>query len=193
MTNERQIEGNRQNAMKSTGPRTVVGKARSSINAVRHGILSRQVLIPGESAAELRDLWQRLREEFQPVGALEDELLDQIVACYWRLRRLRMVEAGLFARGLEMEGIDDGSNDSPEFDAAQYLDALSLSFIRDSHSCNAFGKLSRYETSILRALHRDLHELQRLQAARQSEAVQSPVAVDVTIDAIRERVLGASE
>ena len=47
--------------------------------------------------------------------------------------------------------------------------------------------------SRFRALHRDLHELQRLQAARQSEAVQSPIAVDVTIDAVRERVLGASE
>ncbi len=52
---------------------------------------------------------------------------------------------------------------------------------------------SKSKTSMLRALHRDLHELQRLQAARQGEAVQSPIAVDVTIDAARELVLGASE
>ncbi len=104
-----------------------------------------------------------------------------------------MVEAGLFARELEIEGIDDGSNDGPEFDTAQYLHALGLSFIRDAVSRNAFSKLSRYETSILRALHRYLHELQRLQAARQGEAAQSPIAVAVTIDAASELVHGASE
>jgi hypothetical protein len=163
------------------------------MNALRHGILSKQLLIPGEIEAELHDLWLRLYDEFQPLGALEDELLDQIVSGFWRLRRLRMVEAGLFARRLEEDGIAGGSDNSAEIDTSQYLRALGLSFIRDGNSSNAFSKLSRYETSMLRALHRDLHELQRLQAARQGEAVQNPIAVDVMTDAARELVHGTSE
>ncbi len=163
------------------------------MNALRHGILSKQLLIPGEIEAELQDLWLRLYDEFQPRGALEDELLDQIVSGFWRSRRLRMVEAGLFARWFEEDGITGESNNNPEIDTSRFLQALGLSFIRDGHSSNAFTKLSRYETAMLRALHRDIHELQRLQAARQGEAVQSPTAVDVTIDVAKERVLGASD
>ncbi len=182
MTTNRQILANRQNSRKSTGPRSVDGRDRSRMNALRHGILSKQLLIPGEIEVELHDLWLRLYDEFQPLGALEDELLDQIVSGFWRLRRLRMVETGLFSSWLEEDGITGKSKNNSEIDTSQYLHALGLSFIRDANSSNAFSKLSRYETSMLRALHRDLHELQRLQAARQGEAVQSPIAVDVTID-----------
>ena len=48
MTTPAKVEANRRNARKSTGPRTLVGKARSSKNAVRHGLLSRDVLLPDE-------------------------------------------------------------------------------------------------------------------------------------------------
>ncbi len=193
MTTNRQILSNRQNSRKSTGPRSEDGRARSRMNALRHGILSKQLLIPGEIEAELHDLWLRLYDDFQPQGTLEDEVLDQIVSGFWRLRRLRMVEAGLFSSWLEEDGINGESKNNYEIDTSRYLQALGLSFIRDGHSSNAFSKLSRYETSMLRALHRDLLELQRLQAARQGEVVQSAVALDVTIDGARERVLGASE
>ena len=55
-----------------------------------------------------------------------------------------------------------------------------------------FAKFSRYEFSMLRALHRDLHVHQLLQAARQGEVVQSPIADYMTIDAARELILGSS-
>ena len=71
MTSQRQIEANRRNATNSTGPRTTRGKAVVALNAVQHGLLSRQAVIQGESEAELIELGKRLRSQLVPVGELE--------------------------------------------------------------------------------------------------------------------------
>ena len=147
MTSEKQIEANRQNARKSTGPRTQEGKDRVSNNAVKHGLLSQDVLSFGEDRAALRDLSERLQKELEPVGELEDMLVDRIVAAYWRLRRVGRVEADIFAR------------------LSAVSNSLGGAFMHDSHHANAFSKLSRYETPIEKSLYKALHELQRLQAA----------------------------
>jgi hypothetical protein len=96
MTSDKQAKANRQNARKSTGPKTPEGKAVARLNAVKHGLLSQQVLLPGEDAAALIELGERVRAEWQPVGQLEDMLVEEIIAGFWRLRRLRQVEAGIF-------------------------------------------------------------------------------------------------
>jgi hypothetical protein len=54
-------------------------------------------------------------------------------------------------------------------------------FLRDCGRENALSKLSRYETSLERSLMRTLHELQRLQAARQGKDVGPPVAIDIDV------------
>src|SRR5215213_8738251 len=97
MASEKQVKANRQNALKSTGPKTPEGKAAVRLNAVRHGLLSRETLLPGEDEEALRELGERLRDELQPVGELENLLVERIIASYWRLRRLGRVEAGIFA------------------------------------------------------------------------------------------------
>jgi hypothetical protein len=97
MTSAKKSEANRQNALKSTGPKTPEGKAANRLNAVKHGLLSEQVLLPGEDEEALRELSEHLRAELQPVGYLEDLLVERIIAAYWRLRRLGRVEAGIFA------------------------------------------------------------------------------------------------
>src|SRR5215212_9626975 len=97
MTSDKQVQANRQNALKSTGPKTPEGKAAIRLNAVKHGLLSHEILLPGEDHEALRELDERLRNELQPVGELENLLVDRIIASYWRLRRLGRVEAGIFA------------------------------------------------------------------------------------------------
>jgi hypothetical protein len=97
MTSEGKAEANRRNALKSTGPKTPEGKAAVRLNAVRHGLLSKEVLLPGEDGEALRELGERLEAELQPLGELENLLVDRIVAAVWRLRRLGRVEAGIFA------------------------------------------------------------------------------------------------
>src|SRR5215203_6843864 len=97
MTSDKQAQANRQNALKSTGPKTPEGKARVSKNALKHGLLSQDVLVPGEHGAALEELGENLRAELEPAGALENLFVEQVIAAYWRLRRLGRVEAGIFA------------------------------------------------------------------------------------------------
>jgi hypothetical protein len=97
MTSEKKAEANRRNALKSTGPKTPEGKAAVRLNALKHGLLSQEILLPGEDEEALRDLGEHLQAELQPVGELENLLVDRIIASYWRLRRLGRVEAGIFA------------------------------------------------------------------------------------------------
>src|SRR5829696_3635857 len=97
MTSEKQAQANRRNALKSTGPKTPEGKAAVRLNANKHGLRSQEVLLPGEDEETLKELDENLRAELQPLGELENLLVDGIIAAQWRLRRLRRVEAGIFA------------------------------------------------------------------------------------------------
>ncbi len=96
MTSDKQVRANQRNALKSTGPKTPKGKAAVRRNALTHGLLSQEVLLPVEDEAALKELGESLRDELQPVGELENMLVERIIAANWRLRRLGWVEAGIF-------------------------------------------------------------------------------------------------
>jgi hypothetical protein len=97
MASDKKNEANRRNASKSTGPKTPEGKAAIRLNALKHGLLSQEVLLPGEDGEAFRALGENLRAELQPVGQLENLLVDRIIVAYWRLLRAGRVEAGMFA------------------------------------------------------------------------------------------------
>jgi hypothetical protein len=73
------------------GVKSPEGKAAARLDAVKHGLLSEQVLLLGEDEAALKGLSEHLRAELSPVGCLEDLLVKRIIAAYWRLRRLGRV------------------------------------------------------------------------------------------------------
>src|SRR5215211_1436233 len=98
---EERLAANRANAQKSTGPKTREGRAASRMNALKHGLLSQEVLVSGphrpESEAELFALHDRFRNELQPMGPMELMLVDQIVTTHWRLRRVLAAESAEMA------------------------------------------------------------------------------------------------
>jgi len=96
VTSERQKSANQMNARRSTGPKTPEGKAVVRLNALRHGLLSRDVVLPGEDADAFEDLWNQVRADFSPVGPIEELLVDRVVNAIWRLRRLARAETALF-------------------------------------------------------------------------------------------------
>lgn len=160
MTTEAKIEANRNNALKSTGPKTSTGKTLVSRNALRHGLLSREALLSDEDRSVFRALASNLREDLEPVGTLEEILVDRVVAAVWRLRRVHTIETGLLYEGDWLSGPRSLWGDS----------------------CL---KLSRYEAAIERGLFRALHELERLQTRRSGGSVPPPLALDVEV-AVRE-------
>jgi hypothetical protein len=97
MSTPKQIEANRLNAEKSTGPKTEEGKTVVSQNAIKHGILSSQTLLPWEESRTLEELGENLRAELQPKGELEFVLIDRIVSLIWRLRRAGRIESAILA------------------------------------------------------------------------------------------------
>lgn len=92
MTSPSKANANRRNAKRSTGPRSAAGKARSSSNALNHGVLSRHLLLPDEDPAEWAALLGRLLDELSPVGTLEQTLVERIAVALWRQRRVIMAE-----------------------------------------------------------------------------------------------------
>ena len=95
MTSERQKAANQANASYSTGPKTPEGKAAVRFNPVRHGLLARDVVLPGEDADAFEDLWNRVRADLSPVGPIEEFLVDRMIDAMWRLRRLGRAESAL--------------------------------------------------------------------------------------------------
>ena len=99
MTSLQQIESNRRNAQKSTGPKTPNGKARASQNAVRHGLTAETVIGPLEDPADYRAFEQAVTTAYDAETAVERELVLRLASLLWRLRRATSVETGL----LEMQ------------------------------------------------------------------------------------------
>jgi hypothetical protein len=77
--------------------RTAEGKARSSRNALTHGLTAKEIVIPGEDVAAYRSFEQQLIHDLQPNGSCELELIERLAATYWRLRRIPRFEAALMA------------------------------------------------------------------------------------------------
>ncbi len=103
MTSDKQADANRRNALKSTGPKRPEGKDAVRLNALKHGLLSQEVVLPGEDEAALKELSEQALAELRPVGVLEIVCVERIIAAVWRLRRLRQVEAGIFESELYQE------------------------------------------------------------------------------------------
>jgi hypothetical protein len=83
---------NRENAKRSTGPQTAKGKAVSSQNAIRHGLLSSKLLLDDEDPAEFDALLLDLQRSLNPVSVVEDALVERIALSLWRQRRLVAAE-----------------------------------------------------------------------------------------------------
>lgn len=155
MEDDRRREANKRNAQNSTGPRTAAGKARSSRNATRHGLLSGRMLLECESEDELRALRHGMRQSLRPVGEFEEELVERMVAATWRTRRSDRVEIGLWDwRG----SVSSGKS------------TLANVFFMDSQHDQSLQKLTRYTMAYSGEFRRAFQMLREAQEARREEA-----------------------
>src|ERR1019366_9048981 len=92
MSTLRQIEANRRNAQKSTGPTSITGKATSSMNALKTGIHAESLVLRSENLADLDQLIADFYHHHSPTTPDARGLVDDLIYCEWTLRRLRVAE-----------------------------------------------------------------------------------------------------
>lgn len=97
MPTQAQIDANRRNAQKSTGPRTAAGKAVVSRNAVKHGLFTDALPLPGEELAEFQAFADAIVADLAPVGMSQLVLAKRIAQIQWKLERMPRIEAAVMA------------------------------------------------------------------------------------------------
>jgi len=180
MSTQEQINANRQNAQKSTGPKTDEGKAAVSQNAVKHGLFAESV-IEGENEADYEAFHDEMLAELAPVGSVESMLAERVISLWWRLRRAermqnqviddmigRIVTNRPARRKRECYYINQGIRlNDPRVD----LDDLPLGRIANSDwsYCRVLDRMMLYERRIENSVIKLMKELKRFQIMRQIE------------------------
>ena len=159
MATQAQINANRANALKSTGPRSVEGKSTSRFNALKHGIDAASIVIPGEDPADYDALVGDYHRDFRPQSPSETFHVDTMLRADWQKRRLQRVEADLHRTLLaETPGA-----------------TLAAALLSDSPAAKLLARVQRQIAAFERTWYRANTELRR--ARQQSEA-----AVDQAMD-----------
>jgi len=175
MTSLRQIESNRRNAQRSTGPKTQSGKARASQNAVRHGLTAETVIGPLEDPADYRAFEQSVTIGYYAETAVERELVLRLASLLWRLRRATSVETGLLQIQCETSTAPDPALSNLPGEVYEVIEIfksgrdaggreLARCFLRLADLDNGiFERLGRYEAAIWRQVRQTIFTLQHLQ------------------------------
>ena len=136
-------EASRINGAKSHGPKTEDGRRAASLNAIKHGLTGKHLLIGPEDREEFDAMLADYQSDVAPQGAIQQTLFDELVAAAWNLRRIRRMETELCAS------------------CATYLDLLN-----DDGLQTKLDRLARHKTRIERTFHRSLKELKALQTTQ---------------------------
>ena len=171
MTTAAQIQANRTNARKSTGPRTAEGKEKASQNALKHGLRARQAVIPGEDPAEFEAHREEMLAELAPVGAVQTMLAERIVHLSWRLRRAERFENEAFD-ALYLQEAASGYGRTVRTQMAEAADhephptaqdlIVGRVVVQDCYGRMVLDRLLAYERRIETSLYKAMHELERL-------------------------------
>jgi hypothetical protein len=119
-----QLEANRRNAQLSTGPATDTGKTASARNAISHGLTSKHPVLPSESTEQYQQHLESYVEIYRPVGFEQIQMVAELADLRWRLRRVPIHEAGLFA--IEITRMLQENSDSIKGFTAEQLQAMAF-------------------------------------------------------------------
>jgi hypothetical protein len=159
MVSEKQLEANRRNAQKSTGPKTAEGKSNSSRNNLRHGLTGQISLLPTEDRDAHDAYCNDLIDGFNPATLIERQLAHSIAEDFWRLNRAVAIETNIFALGHQHERRE-----------LQLALADARTFLAQA---NQFSLLTIYEQRINRNIQRNMKLLRELQAERKAQHDQA--------------------
>jgi hypothetical protein len=179
MASVAQIQANRLNAQKSTGPRTAEGKERASQNAVKHGLLAREAVIAGEDPAEFEMYREGMLQTLAPAGMVEAMLAERVVGLSWRLlwaERLQNAAFGALDEGEPMELLEarleewkqhkGSERDRGVYGVLDENSALAKAIVEDFAEARVLDRMLMYERRIESSLYRTMAELRKEREAR---------------------------
>ena len=169
MSSLRKIDSARANGAKSHGPITEEGRKKSSMNALKHGLTARTVVLSNEKDDEYTVLVDSYVQDLQPVGTAEMAAVIDMVDAKWRQRRLLNIESEMFQRQIKKQ--------KKEVDAAyeSYNEVIEHTFaFRELSESRGLAMVSQMESRLKRDYSRALSDLLRLRRLRAS----TPVAED---------------
>jgi hypothetical protein len=172
MASTKQVAANRRNALRSTGPRSQAGKARSRLNALKHGAYSAHYLTPDEQDADLYRLKQMYLAHYAPKTELEEYRVLKLAAHDWRLNRCARMEAEI----LEAHGFEQDAEQENEF---RYAGA-GWGFTHDCKKAKSLLILSQVEDRAhrhFRALEKDLEQRLTKPSTSRQPGVENPVSL----------------
>ena len=171
VTSLKKVLANRNNAKKSTGPRTENGKAWAKRNAVKHGLRAEHIITVGENKIEFEELKDQFVKELQPIDIISMQLVNRIVLTAWNLQRSDKIQSGMLAYEMLSYEADEYKSKLKEIHHADFAGSqikvpyqnllMGLSFLRDCNSSNAMVKLGSYETRLLNRYSQLLEELKK--------------------------------
>ena len=136
---------------RSTGPTTEPGKARSKMNALKHGLSAKAVVIKGEDPREFEALRAGLEQEFGAPTVIDRELVENLAVLLWRQRRGHRFEAAIIQNIL----------DDVLYSESDKIAELGNGLIGN----DILTKLARYETNLANRISRTINQLLQLRAA----------------------------
>jgi len=170
MSSRKKSDSARINGAKSKGPVTPEGRARSSQNALRHGLSAAVVVLPHEDRNQFEQLRDSYMESFQPVDQPQHDLIETMAAARWRLNRLQEIEANLF----EKEMVLRASEMAKELKEMTEGEKLAWVFDRMANQGKSLAMQIRYEGQLNRSYERAFKQLQQLQSKQQNEPTPEP-------------------
>ena len=161
MSSQRQIDANRLNAQKSTGPTTPEGRAAVRLNSLKYGLYAETLILPGEDPAAFEALLDRLDAEHRPATPTEEAFVSQIAMATWRRARIQRMEAAFYKnKHKEFIGNDEWYRDLDD------NGRLAVIALRDANSYRLLDSFSRQEARLDRAIKSAVNELRRCRTER---------------------------
>jgi hypothetical protein len=158
MATQAQIDANRRNAQKSTGPRTPDGKAKSRRNALKIGLSASALMIGGEDSREMAEMGHDYFRMFVPANAFQRFHIENVIYCEWMIRRCRRIEAELLNHLMMKDR------------SIPYELAAGCAYESDAAGPNALQKIYRRMSSLEKSYHRSLAELEASGARVEDDA-----------------------
>jgi len=121
---------NQETSHKATGPRTELGKKRSSKNAIKHGVFSKETLVKGESPTEYQRMLGELLVSLRAEGKIEELLVGKLMSISWRYRRLLIAEGAEIQRNTEFP---EEISENWQYQVVKLMSSKSRSLIRNAH------------------------------------------------------------